>query len=95
MNNKDRAAGKFILSYFDVRDRPTVFEALSNKQLSLYADNEGLTVTSGLRPTGKIAYKQYKPAAVKTKQNSTTIPPERPPAAMQAPAAPVPSNDDI
>jgi hypothetical protein len=95
MNNKDRAAGKYVLSYFDVRDRPTVFESLSNKQLSLYADNEGLTVTSGLRPTGKIAYKQYKPTSAKTKQISTSIPPERPPAATPEPAAPVPTNDDV
>jgi len=83
MSNKDRAAGKFILSYYDIKDKNIIIDALLNKNLSVYADNEGLTITSGLRPTGKSAYKQYRPAPVKKSAkavNPSFTPPVRPPA---------------
>jgi len=104
MSNKDRAAGKFILSYFDVRDKEGIINALVNRNLSLYADNEGLTISSGLRPTGKSVYKQYRPAkpvkqSKKAQQQFT--PPERSPAVplqsaqQQAPVQPQQSYGNV
>jgi len=89
MSNKDRAAGKYILSYFEIKDKAVILDALTNKQLSVYADNEGLTISSDSRPTGKSVYKQYstKPVKATTKKASTAfIPPERPPAVPLQPA---------